>query len=85
MAPRVFWSVSEVHPSKFFPVVVPETGPRGVAPQLVLPEVYDKAMKESAVAAVAAKKHAQNSVFELSWLLKPVERDIFCQVVIIDM
>lgn len=35
-----------VHPSKFFPVVVPETGPRGVAPQLVLPEVYDKAMKE---------------------------------------
>jgi len=35
-----------VHPSKFFPVVVPETGPRGVAPQLVLPEVYDRAMKE---------------------------------------
>jgi len=35
-----------VHPSKFFPVVVPETGPRGVAPQLLLPEVYDKAMKE---------------------------------------
>lgn len=38
---------AKVHPSKFFPVVVPETGPRGVAPQLVLPEVYDKAMKES--------------------------------------
>ena len=35
-----------MHPSKFFPVVVPETGPRGIVPQLVLPEVYDKAMKE---------------------------------------
>ncbi|CAJ1388304.1 unnamed protein product [Effrenium voratum] len=35
-----------VHPSKFLPVVVPESGPRGVAPQLLLPEVYDKAMKE---------------------------------------
>eukprot|EP00440_Ansanella_granifera_P000601 gb/GFBE01000651.1/.p1 GENE.gb/GFBE01000651.1/~~gb/GFBE01000651.1/.p1 ORF type:complete len:519 (+),score=99.82 gb/GFBE01000651.1/:1-1557(+) len=35
-----------VHPSKFFPVVVPENGPRGAALQLVLPEVYDKAMKE---------------------------------------
>jgi len=37
-----------VHPSKFFPVVVPELGPRGEAPSLVLPEVYAKAMREQA-------------------------------------
>jgi len=37
-----------VHPSKFFPVVVPELGPRGEAPSLVLPEVYEKAMREQA-------------------------------------
>ncbi|CAE7390065.1 TBCCD1 [Symbiodinium natans] len=35
-----------VHPSKFFPVVVPESHGRSAPPQLLLPEVYDKAMKE---------------------------------------
>ena len=33
-----------VHPSKFFPVVVPESHGRSAPPQLLLPEVYDKAM-----------------------------------------
>ena len=42
-------------------MVVPETGPRGVAPQLVLPEVYDKAMK-ARLPCVAAEV----GVFELS-------------------
>eukprot|EP00435_Cladocopium_sp_Y103_P054349 s1338_g17.t1 len=35
-----------VHPSKFFPVVVPETGPRGVAPQLVLPEERQEEIRQ---------------------------------------
>ena len=45
-----------MHPSKFLPVVVPESGPRGVAPQLLLPEVYDKAMKDRSGGAIQGLK-----------------------------
>mmetsp|Transcript_57867 Transcript_57867/g.102829 ORF Transcript_57867/g.102829 Transcript_57867/m.102829 type:complete len:516 (+) Transcript_57867:26-1573(+) len=63
-----------VHPTKFFPVVVPEWGPRGEPPSLVLPEVYHKAMtdqqeemaafhkKLSSISNDAARKKAQDAL-----------------------
>lgn len=71
-----------VHPDKFFPVVVPESTPVDGSPTLLLPELYDRAMKErqeevkeihrklSSIKDDAARRKAQESVQGLfrDWL-----------------